>query len=133
MAKVKLLKPRPQHLLPRRPKHQTVQESSDEDWLELLLPQEEQPIQVDQDPDWDKQEQRELQQHQDQEEQDSNPDLQDQEEMYDTTAKQKPKRTKKNIERLGIEGKVTSPSRSQRKKKQGEARRRVKEKWVFTP
>ena len=133
MAKVKLLKPRPQHLLRRRTKHQTVQESSDEDWLELLLPQEEQPIQVDQVPDWDKQEQRELQQHQDQEEQDSNPDLQEQEGMYDTTAEQKPKRTKKNIERLGIVSKATSPSRSQRKKKQGEARRRAKEKWVFTP
>ena len=128
MAKVKLLKPRPQHLLPHRPKQQTAQESSDEDWLDLLLPQDEQQTQVDQDPYGGEQEQGELQDHQEQEEQGSNPDLQEQEEMYESIAKRKTKRTKKNIERLGTEGKVTKVhpgvrGKRSREKPGGESRR----------
>jgi hypothetical protein len=53
--------------------------------------------------------------------------------MYDTIAVRKPKRTKKAIVRLGIEANASSPSKRERKKKQGEAMRKAKEAWVFTP
>ena len=108
-------------------------ESSDEeDWLDCF------PQQVEQQP----HNHRELSQegegqeeHPEQEDRGVQHRHPDQEELYDSIAQRKPKRKTKTIERLGVrqEGKVTSPSRSQRKKRQGEARRRAKEVWVFEP
>ena len=129
MAKIKLLKTRPEHLLPRTRVTQGPEYSSDEeDWLDMtinsypLQPAQQHPAQPE--PVLGGQEAgREEQDRADSEE----------EATFEPIAARKAKRTRKEINRLGIDAKSSSPSKRDRKKKQGEARKRAKEVWVFQP
>ena len=128
MAKVKLLKTRPEHLLPKTRVTQGPEYSSDEeDWLDMTINSYQlQPAQNPAQPEPDLGEQEAGREEQDR------ADL-EKEVTFEPIAARKAKRTRKEITRLGIDAKSSSPTKRDRKKKQGEARKRAKEVWVFQP